>query len=80
MYLNTTTPDFIMALAQSVDESLKEASSHLRNALAFAARGERIVVCKQIANILVEIEQIGDVDGLLDTLDSLKERMEQSDE
>jgi len=69
-----------MALAQSVEESLQEASSHLRNALAFAARGERIVVCKQIANILVEIDQIGDVDGLLDTLDSLKEKMEQSDD
>ena len=69
-----------MALAQSVEESLQEATNHLRNALAFAARGERIVVCKQIAHILVEIEQIGDVDGLMDTLDDLKEKMEQSDD
>ena len=33
-----------MALSESVQESLNEASASLRNALAFAARGERDVV------------------------------------
>jgi len=44
-----------MALSESVQESLNEAASSLRNALAFAARGERPLVCSQIANLIKEI-------------------------
>ena len=40
-----------MALSKSVEESLKEAELALRNALAFAARGERPVVCGTIAAV-----------------------------
>ena len=59
-----------MALSNSVEESLEEASAHLRNALAFAARQERPIVCTQIASLIGEIERIGSFDNLLDTLDS----------
>ena len=59
-----------MALSNSVEESLEEASAHLRNALAFAARQERPIVCTQIAGLIGEIERIGSFDNLLDTLDS----------
>ena len=41
-----------MALSKTVEDSLKEAESSLRNALAFAARGERPLVCSQIANLI----------------------------
>lgn len=58
-----------MALAKQVEESLKEAESSLRNALAFAARGERPVVCKEIANIISSIDQIRSFDGILDKLE-----------
>ena len=58
-----------MALSNSVEESLKEASSHLRNALAYAARQERPVVCSQIAKLLSDVESIGSFDNLLDKLD-----------
>ena len=61
-----------MALSNSVEESLKEASSHLRNALAFAARQERPVVCTQIAKILSDIDSIGSIENILDTLEDLK--------
>ena len=44
-----------MALGNQVNESLLEASASLRNALAFAARQERPIVCTQIARIINEI-------------------------
>tara|TARA_X000001036_G_scaffold255308_1_gene237617 strand:- start:143 stop:340 length:198 start_codon:yes stop_codon:yes gene_type:complete len=59
-----------MALSNSVEESLEEATASLRNALAYAARQERPIVCTQIASLVAEIERIGSFDSLLDTLDS----------
>lgn len=59
-----------MALSKSVEESLNEASATLRNALAFAARQERPIVCTQIAKTLSDIDSIGSFDSILDTLDS----------
>lgn len=58
-----------MALGKHVEESLSEASENLRNALAFAARQERPTVCKQIATILSEIEGIGSLDSIMDTIE-----------
>ena len=63
-----------MALSKSVQESLNEAESSLRNALAFAARQERPVVCNQISKMLSEIESIGSFDELLDSLTGIKEQ------
>jgi hypothetical protein len=60
-----------MALSNSVEESLKEASASLRNALAFAARQERPIVCTQIARMINEIEQIGSFDTILDKFEEL---------
>ena len=58
-----------MALSDSVQNSLIEAESSLRNALAYAARQERPIVCKQIANLITEIDSIGSFDGILDKLE-----------
>ena len=58
-----------MALSKSVEESLTEAEANLRNALAFAARQERPLVCNQIAKLISDIENIGSMDSILDTLD-----------
>ena len=58
-----------MALSKSVEDSLKEAEQSLRNALAFAARGERPVVCSQIAKLISDIESIESMDSILDTLE-----------
>ena len=65
-----------MALSNSVEESLNEASAHLRNALAYAARQERPIVCTHIAKTLSDIESIGSFDNILDTLDSKISEME----
>lgn len=58
-----------MALGKQVEESLAEATGSLRNALSYAARAERPIVCKQIANVISEIDSIGSFDGILDKLE-----------
>ena len=62
-----------MALSESVETSLKEASESLRNALAFAARGERPMVCSTIADMIHKIEALQSTDDLLDKLENRKE-------
>ena len=59
-----------MALSNSVEESLKEAEQSLRNALAFAARQERPMVCSSIAGLISKIDTVIQTDSLLDKLES----------
>lgn len=59
-----------MALSQSVEESLKEAESCLRNALAYAARGERPAVCTKIAECIKELDNIRSVDTILGMIEN----------
>jgi hypothetical protein len=59
-----------MAISQSVEESLKEAEQSLRNALAFAARQERPMVCSTIAEMIGKIESIIHTDVILDKLEN----------
>jgi hypothetical protein len=61
-----------MALGTQVDESLKEAEASLRNALAFAARTERPMVCSVIADLIHRIESVMSTDSLLDKLENRK--------
>ncbi|AIX15671.1 hypothetical protein Syn7803US65_195 [Synechococcus phage ACG-2014d] len=63
-----------MALSNSVQNSLDGAESSLRNALAFAARQERPIVCTQISKMISDIESIGTMDELLDSLTDLSDR------
>ena len=58
-----------MALSKQVEESLKDAESDLRNALAFAARTERPMVVSVIADMLHRIESVMSTNDLLDKLD-----------
>ena len=61
-----------MALSQSVTESLDEASAALRNALAYAARQERPIICNTISELLYRIDSMKSFDGVLDSLDKMK--------
>ena len=61
-----------MALSQSVEESLREAEQSLRNALAFAARQERPMVCSTIAEMIGKIESVIHTDEILDKLENRK--------
>jgi hypothetical protein len=62
-----------MALSNSVIESLDDAEANLRNALAFAARGEKPFVCKTIAEMISNIEQMKSIDEIFDKLDNRKD-------
>ena len=61
-----------MALAQQVEQSLREAESNLRNALAYAARTERPMVTSVIADLINRIDTVISTDNLLDKLDNRK--------
>ena len=58
-----------MALSESVESSLKEAEAQLRNALAYAARQERPLVCKTISAMIGDIEQLMKLDEIIDRLE-----------
>jgi len=60
-------------LSTSVNESLTNAEQSLRNALAFAARGERPLVCTTIADMISKIESLKSTDEILDKLENRKE-------
>ena len=62
-----------MALSKSVEESLKEAEQSLRNALAFAARQERPMVCSVISELISRIDSMKSTDSILDKLESREE-------
>ena len=62
-----------MALASQVEDSLKEAESSLRNALAFASRSERPVVCSVIADMIQRIDTVIKTDELIDKLENREE-------
>ena len=64
-----------MALSETVQSSLNEASSSLRNALAYAARQERPHTCSSIAKVLLDIEQIQGIDSLLDTVERMQDEL-----
>lgn len=61
-----------MALSQSVEESLREAEASLRNALAYAARQERPMVCSVVADLIHRIESLQSTDAILDKLENRK--------
>lgn len=60
-----------MALSQQVEESLKEAQSNLRNALAFAARNEKPFVSKQISDMIMNIESVIALDAMSDKIEDM---------
>ena len=62
-----------MALSNSVEESLREAEQSLRNALAFAARQERPMVCGVLAEMIGRIESLKSTDSILDKLENREE-------
>ncbi|MAH56832.1 MAG: hypothetical protein CMN91_00035 [Synechococcus sp. ARS1019] len=63
-----------MPLSDSVQNSLNEATGHIRNALAFAARQERPVTVSAIAKLLSDLEHVEAFDGILDKIDHTLEK------
>jgi hypothetical protein len=59
-------------LTNQVEENLKEAEGCLRNALHWAAKNERPMVCSVIADMISRIETLQSTDSLLDKLENRK--------
>jgi hypothetical protein len=57
-------------LTNQVEENLKEAEGCLRNALHWAAKNERPMVCAVIADMISRIESLQVTDSLLDKLET----------
>jgi hypothetical protein len=66
-----------MTLSTQVSESLKDAQSDLRNALAYAARNEEPWMVKHIATALSDIDNLFHVESLLDRADKVIEELEE---
>ena len=68
-----------MALSKQVQESLDEAQSNLRNALAFSARSEEVYVSKHIADVMHSIDNIKHVTNLMAISDKVMKDLEEQD-
>ena len=67
-----------MTISKPVEESLRAAQEHLRDALAFAARGEKSYVAKHIANFLADIDNLIDAQEMMEKFrDQLTKRDEE---
>ena len=66
-----------MSLSKQVEDSLREAQSNLRNALAFAARSEKPYISKHISDMMMKIDCLNEVSTLID---SVEDHMKNSNE
>ena len=73
------TPIIIMALSKSVEESVKEAESHLRNALSYSARQESPYVSCVIADMIAKLDQLIQTDKLLDKVESMMKKYKEGE-
>ena len=69
-----------MALSQQTTESLKKAETHLRDALAFAARVEKPYVVRELGSILSHLDNIQGTESLFDRMSTAIDRMEKDEQ
>ena len=63
-----------MSLARPVEESLRASQEHLRDALAFAARGEKPYVSKHIADFLADIDTLIDAHEVIERINEFSKK------
>ena len=61
-----------MKVSKQVEDSVAEAISSLRNALAFAARSEEPYIAKHIADKIMDLDTLIQVNQLIDDLEKAK--------
>ena len=61
-----------MALSQQVEDSLRESQECLRNALAFSARNEKSYISKHIADMLMTIDSLMDIETIIEKIENYK--------
>ena len=59
-----------MPLSNQVEDSLRESQECLRNALAFSARNEKPYISKHIADMLMTIDSLIDMQTMIDTIET----------
>ena len=59
-------------ITEQVKDNLMEAEGYLRNALHWAAKNERPMVCSTIAEMIGKIESVIHTDEILDKLENRK--------
>jgi hypothetical protein len=69
-----------MALSEQTSESLKKAETHLRDALAFAARVEKPYIVRELGSILSHLDNIQATDNLFDRMSTAIDRMEKDEQ
>ena len=60
-----------MALSQQVEDSLRESQECLRNALAFSARNEKSYISKHIADMLMTIDSLIDMEDMIEKIENI---------
>ena len=61
-----------MKVSKQVEDSINDAVSHLREALAFAARSEEPYIAKHIADKIMDLDTLIQVNQLIDDLEKAK--------
>ena len=61
-----------MPLSNQVEDSLRESQECLRNALAFSARNEKSYISKHIADMLMTIDSLMDMEDMIEKIENLK--------
>jgi len=61
-----------MPLSNQVEDSLRESQECLRNALAFSARNEKPYISKHIADMLMTIDSLIDMEDMIEKIENLK--------
>ena len=61
-----------MTLSNQVEDSLRESQECLRNALAFSARNEKSYISKHIADMLMTIDSLMDMEDMIEKIENIK--------
>ena len=61
-----------MTLSNQVEDSLRESQECLRNALAFSARNEKSYISKHIADMLMTIDSLMDMQTMIEKIENYK--------
>ena len=69
-----------MALSEQTAESLKKAETHLRDALAFAARVEKPYIVRELGAIISHLDNIQGTESLFDKMGTVIKRIEKENE
>lgn len=59
-----------MSLSNQVKESVNQAAENLRDALAFAARGEHSIVISMLSDMLTRLESLEQMDEFMEKFSS----------